>query len=103
MNAEKGAAVVRKGEIVPLAVTVTDGSGNPAPDTTIRLRRTSSLNRAGFVQDGNESNMLLTALTPEAGSMAFNCATTRCNYYWYGVTDENGQAQFEVAQIIAAA
>ncbi|CAD7561678.1 RatA homolog [Citrobacter europaeus] len=98
MNAEKGAAVVRKGEIVPLTVTVTDGSGNPAPDTTIRLRRTSSLNRAGFAQDGNESNMLLTALTPEAGSMAFNCTTTRCNYYWYGVTDENGQAQFEIAQ-----
>ncbi|MDI8835762.1 K(+)-transporting ATPase subunit C, partial [Salmonella enterica subsp. enterica serovar Montevideo] len=37
MNAEKSAALAKKGEKIPLTVTVTDGAGTPQPNVPIRL------------------------------------------------------------------
>lgn len=52
MDADKGAPVAKKGESLPLTVTVRDGSGTPQPNTAIRLGRTLSIDRAGVV-DGS--------------------------------------------------
>ncbi|MBJ3119863.1 hypothetical protein JGB42_24440, partial [Salmonella enterica subsp. enterica serovar Albany] len=48
MNAEKSAALAKKGDKIPLTVTVTDGAGTPQPNVPIRLGRGNySQNRAG--------------------------------------------------------
>ncbi|HAD9578775.1 TPA_asm: hypothetical protein G1494_18145 [Salmonella enterica] len=99
MDADKGAPVAKKGESLPLTVTVRDGSGTPQPNTAIRLGRTLSIDRAGVV-DGSSGGggMILTSVAPSTGSMTFNCTASSCTSYWYGMTDENGKAQLEVTQ-----
>lgn len=99
MNADKGAPVAKKGESLPLTVTVRDGSGTPQPNTAIRLGRDLSADRAGVV-DGSSGGggMVLTSVAPSTGSMTFNCTVSSCTSYWYGMTDENGKAQLEVTQ-----
>ncbi|MDV3315154.1 adhesion domain-containing protein, partial [Salmonella enterica] len=99
MDADKGAPVAKKGESLPLTVTVRDGSGTPQPNTAIRLGRTLSIDRSGVV-DGSSGGggMILTSVAPSTGSMTFNCTASSCTSYWYGMTDENGKAQLEVTQ-----
>lgn len=49
MNAEKSAALAKKGEKIPLTVIVTDGAGTPQPNVPIRLGRGNySQNRAAM-------------------------------------------------------
>lgn len=98
MNAEKDAAVAKKGESLPLTVTVTDSSGTPQPNTAIRLGRDLSADRAGVVDGSSGGGMVLTPVAPSTGSMTFNCTVSSCTSYWYGITDENGKAQFELRQ-----
>ncbi|ECQ4789832.1 hypothetical protein F0C09_22335 [Salmonella enterica] len=99
MDADKGAPVAKKGESLPLTVTVRDGSGTPQPNTAIRLGRTLSIDRSGVV-DGSSGGggMILTSVAPSTGSMTFNCTASSCTSYWYGMTDETGKAQLEVTQ-----
>ncbi|ECF8852351.1 hypothetical protein CY711_001822 [Salmonella enterica subsp. enterica serovar Braenderup] len=98
MDADKGAPVAKKGESLPLTVTVRDGSGTPQPNTTIRLGRTLSIDRAGVVDGSSGGGMVLTSVAPSTGSMTFNCTVSSCTSYWYGITDEDGKAQLEVTQ-----
>ncbi|EKF5619774.1 hypothetical protein OZQ94_002530 [Salmonella enterica subsp. enterica] len=98
MNVEKGAPVAKKGESLPLTVTVTDGSGTPQPNTAIRLGRDLSADRTGAVDGSPGGAMVLTSVAPSTGSMTFNCTVSSCTSYWYGITDENGMAQFELKQ-----
>ncbi|EBI5076668.1 hypothetical protein DO327_07965 [Salmonella enterica] len=98
MDADKGAPVAKKGESLPLTVTVRDGSGTPQPNTAIRLGRTLSIDRAGVVDGSSGGGMVLTSVAPSTGSMTFNCTVSSCTSYWYGITDEDGKAQLEVTQ-----
>ncbi|HCC8928568.1 TPA: hypothetical protein M8M87_000091 [Salmonella enterica subsp. enterica serovar Dublin] len=98
MDADKGAPVAKKGESLPLTVTVRDGSGTPQPNTAIRLGRTLSIDRAGVVDGSSGGGMVLTSVVPSTGSMTFNCTVSSCTSYWYGITDEDGKAQLEVTQ-----
>lgn len=98
MDADKGAPVAKKGESLPLTVTVRDGSGTPQPNTAIRLGRTLSIDRAGVVDGSSGGGMVLTSVAPPTGSMTFNCTVSSCTSYWYGITDEDGKAQLEVTQ-----
>ncbi|EKJ4033164.1 hypothetical protein PG474_003713, partial [Salmonella enterica] len=98
MDADKGAPVAKKGESLPLTVTVRDGSGTPQPNTAIRLGRTLSIDRAGVVDGSSGGGMVLTSVAPSTGSMMFNCTVSSCTSYWYGITDEDGKAQLEVTQ-----
>ncbi|EAB9384134.1 hypothetical protein FXT00_18380 [Salmonella enterica subsp. enterica] len=93
-----GSAKAKKGESLPLTVTVRDGSGTPQPNTTIRLGRTLSIDRAGVVDGSSGGGMVLTSVAPSTGSMTFNCTVSSCTSYWYGITDEDGKAQLEVTQ-----
>ncbi|ELT1716432.1 hypothetical protein R7383_003177 [Salmonella enterica subsp. enterica serovar Schwarzengrund] len=98
MDADKGAPAAKKGESLPLTVTVRDGSGTPQPNTAIRLGRTLSIDRAGVVDGSSGGGMVLTSVAPSTGSMTFNCTVSSCTSYWYGITDEDGKAQLEVTQ-----
>ncbi|EDS6617754.1 hypothetical protein S652_002421 [Salmonella enterica subsp. enterica serovar Pomona] len=98
MDPDKGAPVAKKGESLPLTVTVRDGSGTPQPNTAIRLGRTLSIDRAGVVDGSSGGGMVLTSVAPSTGSMTFNCTVSSCTSYWYGITDEDGKAQLEVTQ-----
>ncbi|EAC0448760.1 TPA: DUF823 domain-containing adhesin [Salmonella enterica subsp. enterica serovar Weltevreden] len=98
MDADKGAPVAKKGESLPLTVTVRDGSGTPQPNTAIRLGRTLSIDRAGVADGSSGGGMVLTSVAPSTGSMTFNCTVSSCTSYWYGITDEDGKAQLEVTQ-----
>ncbi|ECD2835543.1 hypothetical protein EXA61_14665 [Salmonella enterica subsp. enterica serovar Virchow] len=93
-----GSAKAKKGESLPLTVTVRDGSGTPQPNTAIRLGRTLSIDRAGVVDGSSGGGMVLTSVAPSTGSMTFNCTVSSCTSYWYGITDEDGKAQLEVTQ-----
>ncbi|ECO8397242.1 hypothetical protein FXQ77_06195 [Salmonella enterica] len=100
MNAEKSAALAKKGEKIPLTVTVTDGGGTPQPNVPIRLGRGNySQNRAGGNENGSDSDMLLTPIAPPADAKAFNYHYSGEQlWYWYGTTDESGRVQFELTQ-----
>lgn len=72
MSAEKSAALAKKGEKIPLTVTVTDGDGTPQPNVPIRLGRGNySQNRAGGDENGSNSDMLLTPIAPPADAKVF--------------------------------
>ncbi|HAG3254325.1 TPA: hypothetical protein G8X54_003610 [Salmonella enterica] len=100
MNAEKSAALAKKGEKIPLTVTVTDGAGTPQPNVPIRLGRGNySQNRAGGNENGSNSDMLLTPIAPPADAKAFAYHYSGEQlWYWYGTTDESGRVQFELTQ-----
>ncbi|EJX9802655.1 hypothetical protein OE378_003923 [Salmonella enterica] len=100
MNAEKSAALAKKGGKIPLTVTVTDGAGTPQPNVPIRLGRGNySQNRAGGNENGSNSDMLLTPIAPPADAKAFACHYSGEQlWYWYGTTDESGRVQFELTQ-----
>ncbi|EDT7400148.1 hypothetical protein AHX81_001545 [Salmonella enterica subsp. enterica] len=100
MNAEKSAALAKKGEKIPLTVTVTDGSGTPQPNVPIRLGRGNySQNRAGGNESGSNSDMLLTPIAPPADAKIFAYHSSGEQlWYWYGTTDESGRVQFELTQ-----
>ncbi|MEB7740624.1 DUF823 domain-containing adhesin [Escherichia coli] len=52
-NAEKAAVVVKKGESIPVMVTIKDSAGNPVPNALFQLSRDYSTNRAGVNQDAS--------------------------------------------------
>lgn len=100
MNAEKSAALAKKGEKIPLTVTVTDGGGTPQPNVPIRLGRGNySQNRVGGNESDSNSDMLLTPIAPPADAKAFAYHYSGEQlWYWYGTTDESGRVQFELTQ-----
>ncbi|EBV4570263.1 hypothetical protein E2M54_15165 [Salmonella enterica subsp. enterica serovar Nima] len=100
MSAEKSAALAKKGEKIPLTVTVTDGDGTPQPNVPIRLGRGNySQNRAGGDENSSNSDMLLTPIAPPADAKVFAYHYSGEQlWYWYGTTDESGRVQFELTQ-----
>ncbi|ENA9697351.1 hypothetical protein ABG299_002891 [Salmonella enterica subsp. enterica] len=100
MNAGKAAALARKGEKIPLTITVTDGSGTPQPNVAIRLGRWDySQNRAGGNENGSNSDMLLTPIAPPADAKVFDYHYSGEQlWFWYGTTDESGRVRFELTQ-----
>ncbi|EAO2687930.1 hypothetical protein E2X65_22885 [Salmonella enterica] len=95
-NAARSVALAKKGEKIPLTVTVTDSAGTPQPNVPIRLGRSYSLKRTGVTDTSNNySDMVLTPISPPAEAKAFDY--TRSGY-WYGATDGSGRVQFELTQ-----
>ncbi|EBX1354541.1 hypothetical protein DQ806_15995 [Salmonella enterica subsp. enterica serovar Okatie] len=99
-NAERSAAQAKKGEKIPLTVTVTDGSGTPQPNVSIRLGRYYSQNRTGAIDTANDySDMVLTPIAPSADARVFAYSSDRdTRWYWFGTTDGSGRVQFELTQ-----
>lgn len=109
-NADKSAAVVKKGEVAPMTATVTDAAGQPLAGAIVQLTRASSYSRsttksgditAGvigqpvLVSDKDEAtNMNLTPVSPAGAATAFNSSSAG----WYGVTGDDGTLRFTLDQ-----
>lgn len=97
MDAAKAAAVVAKGEGIPLTVLATDSAGNPVSGIAFTLSRSESLNRAGVaVAEGTATtdDLTLQELTP--ANSTSNMASSASVFT--GTTGEDGTATFTLHQ-----
>ncbi|EDW6543296.1 RatA-like protein [Salmonella enterica subsp. enterica] len=67
-NAEKAVAIAKKGESIPVTVTVRDSAGNPVPNALFKLSRGDAANRAGKVvspsSNYGEDDVVMTNFLP---------------------------------------
>ncbi|EEJ7563636.1 RatA-like protein [Salmonella enterica subsp. salamae] len=66
-NTERAAVVVKKGESIPVTVTVRDRAGNPVPNALFMLTRGDATNRAGEVpasSDSDNDDVVMTNFLP---------------------------------------
>lgn len=84
----------KKGETLPLTVSVKNAAGIPQANTVVVLGRSSSTTRASTVISNNPAYMTLTPVTPEGSATSFNSGSSK----WYGMTDADGKAQLTLAQ-----
>ncbi|QLN20085.1 RatA-like protein [Escherichia coli] len=101
LDVNKSTAVAKKGEVIPLTVTVTDGSGNAAANVTVRLMRELSRGRSGDIVDSSaSSNLALTPVSPVSSSipLIYTSSGNTGQSIWYGVTGNDGKIEFELTQ-----
>lgn len=84
----------KKGETLPLTVSVKNAAGIPQANTVVVVGRSSSTTRASTVITNNPAYMTLTPVTPEGSATSFNSGSSK----WYGMTDADGKAQLTLAQ-----
>lgn len=101
MDNEKAAAVVEKGDVIPLTVTVKGTDGKPLANQSFTLSRSDSLNRAGVVitdgdveADMGADDMILSELTPTVDVRDMTTAASLVT----GTTGSDGTATFTVSQ-----
>lgn len=95
MDVGKDAAVAKKGEAIPLLVTVKDRLGNPMPSAPFTLHRADAKNRSGGTYTSNGADDLsLQALLPSASAISM----TTTGVVFSGVTGSDGTATFTVRQ-----
>lgn len=91
-------AKVKKGDMIPLTVTIKDDSGRPVPDIAFTIMRGNGTNRSGQVvttdNKGNNDDFTLEALTPAAKTMALDSASS----VFSGTTGADGTATFNLRQ-----
>ncbi|EDT1456703.1 hypothetical protein CE894_001433 [Salmonella enterica subsp. enterica serovar Ramatgan] len=110
-NADKSAAVAKKGEAIPMTVTVTNAAGQPQAGATVMLTRDYSYSRgtvdSGAIQPGvigepvaskgSSSDMTLTPVSPAGAALPFtNQRGTSTK--WYGFTGDDGKLRFTLNQ-----
>lgn len=99
MNVEKAAAVAKKGETIPLTVTVKDRAGNPMPNEPFTLKRSDAKGRWGgssgatYTVNGAD-DLTLQALSPSLSTTSM----TTTGVVFSGVTGTDGTATFTVRQ-----
>lgn len=81
-----------KGSKITLQVTSKDAQGNPVPNTAFTLTRDTSAIRAGTPNTGSASYLMVGYTGGQSTSMQ-----STANKF-FGVTDNNGQAQLDVSQ-----
>ncbi|WP_459349928.1 adhesion domain-containing protein [Pseudocitrobacter cyperus] len=84
-------AWAKKGESIPLTVTVRDSAGNPLPNAAFKLSRSFSNPRVGT---GVNNSMVLMPLTPAEGSVILAGNGSK----WMGTTGNDGTATFTINQ-----
>ncbi|EMQ2086344.1 hypothetical protein ABWR82_002116 [Salmonella enterica subsp. enterica] len=113
-NADKSAAVVKKGEALPMTLTVTRG-GQPQAGAIVKISRGDAYTRGSrkpnteytgpreilpptkMLSSGSDktaSTMTLTSVSPAGGSAILDSSSQ----YWYGVTGDDGTLQFTLNQ-----
>lgn len=110
-NAEKAAAVAKKGESIPVTVTVRDSAGNPVPNALFMLTRGDAANRAGVLVSPSgsypEDDVLMTDFLPvntahPQDSFTFSRSSTdglSSDYYiQYERAGADGKATFTLNQ-----
>lgn len=100
-DAEKLAAAAKKGEKLPVTVTVTDEAGTPQSGAVVRLDREPSRprNTTSTYDYSTNSDMVLTPLSPASDATTYNYHNSSSDIRnWYGMTDSNGKIELELAQ-----
>ncbi|EJF5646292.1 hypothetical protein NSR39_002720 [Salmonella enterica] len=113
-NADKSAAVVKKGEALPMTLTVTRG-GQPQAGAIVKISRGDAYTRGSrkpnteytgpreilpptkMLSSGSDktaSTMTLTSVSPAGGSAILDSSSQ----YWYGLTGDDGTLQFTLNQ-----
>ncbi|ECJ2541146.1 hypothetical protein FNI64_12155 [Salmonella enterica subsp. salamae] len=95
-DAQRAAAVVKKGEQVTATVTVTDSAGNPVSNAPVKLTRGNALTRAGSVYMTNRADDITLNDIQPSDTATFLMDTT--SKYLYVQTNELGQVTFTLSQ-----
>lgn len=98
-NEEKGAVIAKKGETIPMVITVKDASGQPVADQAVKITRADAKNRTGgiWTRSGSDDITLLN-VTPPPGGMPPTVAMPNAGDFLYMKTNALGQVTFDVAQ-----
>ncbi len=93
-NEAKASFVAKKGETIPLTITVKNAAGAPQANTVVVLSRSSSTTRANKEITSSNAYMNLTPISPAGGTTSFRSSTSK----WYAMTDADGKVQLTLAQ-----
>ncbi|EGO8351383.1 RatA-like protein [Escherichia coli] len=93
-NGGRPSASVKKGNPLPIVVTVKDRDGNPLAGEAVTLRRGSAMSRSGAGVGTPANAMTLTELTPVSAEFSLAAHDTQ----WQGFTGSDGTATFNVEQ-----
>ncbi len=110
-NADKSAAVAKKGETIPMTVTVTNDAGQPQAGVAVLLTRDYAYSRGAvdkqYIEPGvigepvpfttSPANMMLTPVAPAGTAMAFN-NQNGLSTKWSGFTGDDGKLRFTLTQ-----
>ncbi|ANF77274.1 hypothetical protein N7621_002808 [Salmonella enterica] len=95
-NADKSAAVAKKGETIPMTVKVTNAAGQPVSNATVKITRGDALTRAGSVYTTNNADDITLSNIQPSGTATYLLGTV--DKYMYAQTDAQGQITFSVSQ-----
>ncbi|WP_405126905.1 adhesion domain-containing protein [Salmonella enterica] len=95
-NADKSAAVAKKGETIPMTVTVTNDAGQPVSNATVKITRGDALTRAGSVYTTNNADDITLSNIQPSGTATYLLGSV--DKYMYAQTDAQGQITFSVSQ-----
>lgn len=93
-NGGRPSAVAKKGETIPLTVTVRDSTGNPVPYAEFTLTREATLDRSKTAVNSSADDLSVTSLIPANT----NGVLTTSGAKLIGTTGSDGTATFEVSQ-----
>lgn len=86
---------VKKGETLPLVVTIKDANGNPVGDEGVTLKREQAKSRSGIAVSSNTvDDLILDEVTPTSARISFNQPAST----WSGFTGSDGTITFNVTQ-----
>ncbi|EPM2150122.1 adhesion domain-containing protein [Escherichia coli] len=94
-NGGTPSASAKKGETIPLVVTVKDQNGNLVSGESVTLQRAQSKNRTGNKPSSTSADdLVVDVVTPTAASISFAQDTAK----WLGFTGSDGTVTFNVTQ-----
>ncbi len=93
-NDGRPSAVAKKGELIPLTVTVRDSAGNPMPYADFTLSRETTLDRAKATVNTSADDLTVTALVPVSRDSVLTASGAKT----LATTGSDGTATFEVGQ-----
>ncbi|EFN8086254.1 RatA-like protein [Escherichia coli] len=86
---------VKKGETLPLVVTIKDANGNPVGGEGVTLKRAQAKSRSGIsVSSTTVDDLILNEVTPESASFSFAADLAS----WSGITGSDGTVTFNITQ-----
>ncbi|MFY3496055.1 Immunoglobulin-like domain BIg-containing protein, partial [Escherichia coli] len=87
-------ATAKKGEVIPMTVTVRDSAGNPLPGASFNLKRGTALNRAKAAYDASADDLTIIPVEPTGVTSILYGDGTQALLK----TGSDGKATFEVSQ-----
>lgn len=93
-NGGTPSASAKKGETIPLVVTVKDQNGNLLSGESVTLQWAQAKSRSGIRPSSSADDLIVDVITPTAVSIPFTQDTAK----WLGFTGSDGTVTFNVTQ-----